>query len=238
MVNHPSAPNSIIGYFILCKQCGEVRKYPMSHILKRGPNFFCCKSCCYKFRKGKIPWNKQEKIKVKCHQCSIEFESRPNEVERSENRFCSAKCYHKWKKENKIGNFSAKLLSGINHLELQPWTPCCNCGDIFKISTTLLNRATSGVFCCKECSLEYQKKNAKYIKGIRDEIANELYLWARRVRRRDKVCQICGNNDCLQAHHIKSFMDYPEYRLDLNNGITLCRKHHNWVTNFNTSAQQ
>jgi len=39
------------------------------------------------------------------------------------------------------------------------------------------------------------------------------------------VCQACGGKSgvhYLQAHHIKPFADYPELRLDVNNGITLC----------------
>lgn len=40
-------------------------------------------------------------------------------------------------------------------------------------------------------------------------------------------CDRCGKHISedvpqLNAHHIKSFKEYPELRLDINNGITLC----------------
>lgn len=53
--------------------------------------------------------------------------------------------------------------------------------------------------------------------------------WREAVIARDKVCQKCGSTKNLEAHHIKPFSMYPELRLDLNNGLTLCRKcHRGW----------
>lgn len=46
--------------------------------------------------------------------------------------------------------------------------------------------------------------------------------WKRKVKERDKCCQICGATENLVAHHIKSYRYYPELRYDLSNGITLC----------------
>jgi len=52
--------------------------------------------------------------------------------------------------------------------------------------------------------------------------------WRRAVLRRDKyTCQNCGKTNCvLHVHHIKSFAQYPELRLTVRNGITLCRECH------------
>ena len=45
---------------------------------------------------------------------------------------------------------------------------------------------------------------------------------------RDKnICQCCGRkSNRLNAHHINSFARYPSLRTSLNNGITLCYRHH------------
>ena len=50
--------------------------------------------------------------------------------------------------------------------------------------------------------------------------------WRKRIIQRDGACVICGSTDKLEAHHIKPFADYPELRMDENNGITLCEKCH------------
>lgn len=59
---------------------------------------------------------------------------------------------------------------------------------------------------------------------------NPRYVeWRKSVFLRDGyVCKI-SNEDCsktLQAHHILRWADYPELRYEVNNGITLCAKHH------------
>lgn len=53
--------------------------------------------------------------------------------------------------------------------------------------------------------------------------------WMKAVKTRDNwKCKI-GNHDCygrLEAHHILDWKNYPELRYNVNNGITLCVKHH------------
>lgn len=59
----------------------------------------------------------------------------------------------------------------------------------------------------------------------------EMKIWRINVFERDKY--ICQMPDCdkteryLNAHHIKRFIDYPELRFDIDNGITLCKRCHN-----------
>lgn len=56
--------------------------------------------------------------------------------------------------------------------------------------------------------------------------------WRKKVYTRDNhQCQWpgCNQKKRLNAHHIKSWAQYPGLRFDVNNGITLCRLHHDQI---------
>ena len=79
------------------------------------------------------------------------------------------------------------------------------------------------------------RKQYKRPKHDRGEYKN----WRKAVYERDNyTCQECGLHSgngktvILNAHHIKSWSDYPELRFDINNGITLCRSCHKLTGNF------
>lgn len=52
--------------------------------------------------------------------------------------------------------------------------------------------------------------------------------WSEKVRERDNhKCQICGETkDILHAHHLNAKSLFPEQSLDIDNGVTLCKKCH------------
>lgn len=74
------------------------------------------------------------------------------------------------------------------------------------------------------------------------EMTPEYKLWRTGVFRRDDyICQFClRRGGFLDAHHIKSFRDYPDLRMNVDNGLTLCHGHHldlhrgerNWILNI------
>ena len=59
----------------------------------------------------------------------------------------------------------------------------------------------------------------------------EYHEWRRKVYARDRwTCQNCGDKTRnLVAHHLKSFRDFPEFRFEVSNGITLCRPCHKQI---------
>lgn len=56
----------------------------------------------------------------------------------------------------------------------------------------------------------------------------ELQVWSREVKIRDEfTCQICGVRGVqLESHHKNGFNAFPNERLDISNGVTLCKRCH------------
>lgn len=55
---------------------------------------------------------------------------------------------------------------------------------------------------------------------------NKLKTWSKHIRQRDEnKCQICGEPAVL-VHHIFQKSKYPQLYLIENNGISLCKIHH------------
>lgn len=91
---------------------------------------------------------------------------------------------------------------------------------------------------CSECDcfLPDINRDEIYCKRIRSiELKNkdnrnypEYEEWRKSVFERDNyTCQKCNvRGGDLEAHHINSYKEYPDLRLDINNGITLCKKCH------------
>jgi hypothetical protein len=62
----------------------------------------------------------------------------------------------------------------------------------------------------------------------------EYIKWRKNIYSRDKFkCQWIGCNERkrLQAHHIYKWSDYPGLRYHIDNGITLCKNHHELIKN-------
>ncbi len=76
-------------------------------------------------------------------------------------------------------------------------------------------------------------KGGIYPEHLKVRHSPEMKQWRKDVFERDNyTCTECGRNRkagdrvILEADHIKPFAKYPELRLDLKNGRTLCRKCH------------
>lgn len=76
-----------------------------------------------------------------------------------------------------------------------------------------------------------ERHRVQFLSGYRN--------WRKAIFERDKyTCQSCGKRGVyLNAHHILPFAKYPNKRLDINNGITLCADCHRRPKEVNMATQ-
>lgn len=112
----------------------------------------------------------------------------------------------------------------------------CKCGNIYN---TVVNEFKHGnKLQCNNCGIQLKSgENSHMWKGgittenetIRK--SRKYINWRKKVFERDSyTCQCCGDSSGgnLQAHHIKNFSEFPDIRFELDNGITLCNKCHDF----------
>ncbi len=121
----------------------------------------------------------------------------------------------------------------------------CVCGKTFlpKSRSNKLHPSEHTKFCSKKCA----DKNgiripAELRKGYNPNRSEDLIArktseyvgWVKSVLLRDNfTCQKCNKHGGdLNAHHLYSFKDYPQFRYELENGVTLCVVCHTKVHGF------
>lgn len=120
------------------------------------------------------------------------------------------------------------------------WQCLCDCGSVTEVSTNALkkgNTKSCGCFKVDRLSKIIGKSHPRYNASLTDEdrlkkrdvLGSGTYkLWVKNVKQRDNyTCQICGNKGGkLNAHHLNGWGSFPEQRIDLDNGVTLCTDCH------------
>ena len=144
---------------------------------------------------------------------------------------------------SKLENYQKVYKINKNNLELLG-VECAHCKKVFvptrySVSMRLLaingtHTGDSNLYCssnCKNnCSTYKQVKYYKYNKPNKNNRIDQEN-WAKLIKERDSyVCQKCGiKEDIMYAHHIDPIILNPIESLDLDNGLTLCKKCHKEV---------
>lgn len=105
-----------------------------------------------------------------------------------------------------------KLLKDYEDKEIIIVNPfVCSKGERMRIDILELFEDTKYSHLC-ESEKEDGRKSYRYEK------------WKNKIIARDGFkCTICGRTEGLEVHHILPYEDNPEKRLDIDNGITLCK---------------
>lgn len=155
--------------------------------------------------------------------------------------------------------------SAINHRAT--YVCLCECGEYKSVEGYQLTTGNVKSCGCLAFSYDQLKRHSASMRGIQLEEwegfayesihvrfrrSPEYAAWRNAVCKRDNwVCVKCGTRTSRfnppHAHHLNSYADYPEQRLDINNGVTLCSRchatmykgsfHNMYGTQHNTHAQ-
>jgi len=155
-----------------------------------------------------------------CVVCSREEYASPSRIKK---RFCSVKCHNIFQTGKKLPKEVVEKMKGkVTWMKGKKHTEEAR----EKISSSL--RGKFG-------SLSRNWRGGKTEEAQRIRNSEEYKQWRFAVFVRDKfTCQLCkvkasGN---LEADHIKQFAWFPELRLDISNGRTLCINCHKKVKIF------
>lgn len=203
-----------------CKSC---RKQFKSY---RKTAIFCSKKCSNSY-------NAKKKSDIVCLECNMLFHAKG-----TKQRFCSHNCWMNYKTRNKIG-----LWGGYKWTDEHKKKQSIRVKEYFKThkhyskGKKLPNRSGKNHPLWGKVRPDMRGKNNPLWKGGVAVINRGIRLsydyshWRKEVFNRDDfTCQECGVRGVfLHAHHIKSFAEHSALRLEVDNGITLCKECHTMI---------
>lgn len=195
----------------VCPECG-------TEFLGEKGRVYCSRLCANRVNARALQARHHAKRTYRtCEGCGKSFYETSSRVAEGRGRFCSRAC--------------RKTVKGAKpHV-------CPYCSKEF-LRWPTKERQGRAVYCSRRCRARAQtgEKHNHWKGGYapanqRDRSKEEYFAWRNAVYARDNyTCQHCAVRGCrktpLNAHHIKTWRDFPDLRYDLTNGITLCLECH------------
>ena len=144
-------------------------------------------------------------------------------------------CENRPKRQRMCRDCRRKSHNNPNYKRLGCWIRCIDCGANRKWWARPIGSSIATPVRCRSCNVARYKgaDNPNWKGGITPENHKlrrtpEYVAWRISVFERDGyTCQFCAQvGGELHADHIKPFSLFPEHRVDINNGRTLCRRCH------------
>jgi len=218
----------ISGRIIKCLHCGVEFKMEKNQHLRK----FCSKKCGYDARKG----TKRIFTKEWCANMSLARKGTKQSKETVEKR--RRKQIGKVRtpeQRKKISDARKGIIFTPEHRENIRKS---RIGKTTSLETKLKLREANLIRIAEGRHNNYKGGITTEHERIRKSI--EYKAWRKAVYERDGYkCVLCGtegDGKNLNADHIKGFSQYPELRLDINNGRTLCKKCHVETENYGWKA--
>lgn len=195
----------------ICESCDTIF-YRQSYDI--GKRTFCSVSCSSNAPK---PERKKERVEYSCAQCKKLFYFLPSQ-RKSNNLFCSRECRYEYQKGKPPHNKGKQILASFK---------CKPCDTIVTKPVHAIRRYHG--YCSRKC---YGKSQRVENKNIRSPHRLEYKEWRMKVLHRDGgKCIPCSferkiNRNCLQVHHIIPYSINKSLEFNVDNGITLCKYHH------------
>lgn len=138
----------------------------------------------------------------------------------------------KYKDRDETGKrYGRWLVIGRLGGSFEKWECRCDCGNEGIVPRSNLIRGWSKSCGClqKERAADGGRKNRRYnVEYSLDRRTRpNVSSWRNKVILRDGgCCRICGSHDRLCVHHMDGWLEVASRRVDVDNGVTLCRTHH------------
>lgn len=152
-------------------------------------------------------------MRVACAHCRTSFDVHPSRAKHGRGKHCSPAC-----------QYAARRALPKNVLSCT----CIGCGTTFQRNPSQLNgKRGAGKFCTRACrdrhwtgevTPNWQDGSGVYKRGPNWQSTR------RRILKRDKVCQCCGDGGLLHVHHVIPFrmFDSVDEANDDDNLVALC----------------
>lgn len=192
-------------------------------------------------------------VRILCPMCGSERVLRYFKVKEIGHTFCKSCAKRKRSCDDMLGKkFGRLTVVGYSEQHFESggtlMNCVCDCGENISVSASHLKSGHTTSCGCFRVENLLGEKNPTYNPNLTDEQRNSfrsrVQTWAKRVKEKDVfTCQVCGSKEKLIAHHLNSYATDENRRLDVENGVTMCRDCHtdfhvNFMGNYRTPCTE